>query len=709
MALTQVQIEDAIVRARCCLADMSYKLAQKRAQGSKDADCLFNKVAVLTMYLEALEHVLECPDSGNPELITGNACNLSGISGGYCWDGDAEILYIVNADGAGVLPYEDYYFTYEFAEDLAGPWTEAVGYNEWYVAIAVEDVNFIYVRITMKCNSVDATSVSNTFQFKTSPAEYDAVTFGYATTTTNTTQTLIPETWYIREGDSLTISNLNSDFIISSAENLNTSTILATNVQTFTLNPEDAGYPTDGQQIELQFEYIGDNALLPCSIYRIIHVEIVPDPIISSTTTVVCSGASLDLTVANHVYDTYLWSTGETTDTITITDAGVYSCMVGEGGITGLIDYHTITINLDVPTPIIVNQATQLEMAPLVWLPNGTVLTLEAIDSGVFSGGYPVGTSCAWVDLVSGTFTLTTDNGTSYQVVITLPGGLGSCEGTSPEYHIYSINIITDADVVDESCGGANDGSITTTVTNSVLPESAHALIDVTFEWYDSTMTLIQTTTGTSLTDSITGLAPGDYYLDVTGEYANGLITTSGTISYTIDPASVITLNITPTNPTCPANSTGGASAFGTALMSASGGVAPYDYYLNGVFQGSSATTWFATNLPAGAYTSSVMDANGCTAIGPGFNITSPTAWSVTASETVCDGGGATGELTITAIAGGDGFYSTQEIYDGALNFVGTIGALPHVQTGLAADTYTIYLIDGSGCEYQTTVNVTTC
>lgn len=709
MALTQEQIENTIVRAKCCLADMSFKLAKARAQGNKD-DCLEKKVILLTMYIEALQNVLECPDPDNPPLVSPAQCNLLGISGGLCWDGIGEILYILNADGANVLPYQDYWFEYAFSDDQAGPWTVANGYNDWYAAIPLAGVTFNWIRITMKCNEFDVNSEEVIFMFKADPSEYSATTFGYYSTPTSALSVL-EDTIYIQEGSDLTISNLNPEFIISSIENLTQSIVWGTNIQTLTIASDGAGYPADGDQIEILFEYIGTEATLPCAMYRRFYVQIVPNPVITPSALLFCTGGSVDLEVLNHVYDSYLWSNGDTTPTTTITAGGTYSVLVGEGSVTGLIDYQFITENTDTILPIITDQSTGLEMGLIEYIPFGTIITLEIVDNGSYTSGYPLGTTYEWVGIITGPSTLPSDNGSIYQALVTLPN---TCSGISAEYHLYTVAIQTDAVIVDEQCDGGL-GSITVTVNSDPLPESAHTLISVTYDWYDNAMALITSVTTASLTDTLPNLPSDNYFLEVTGTYSNGFTTISGTIPYTVSGVTgPSALNVSVTQPECPTNDFNApARTLGIALLTAVGGTAPYTYYVDGVPYGIPAMGAInVIDIEPGTYTTSVTDANGCSVAGADIVITAISDWSVTAAEIACDSGIGDGQFEVTAITGGTGpYFSVVEVYDSSLALVDTFDptTLPYTSPALPADTYQLYMLDANGCSYAPFIEITTC
>lgn len=92
-------------------------------------------------------------------------------------------------------------------------------------------------------------------------------------------------------------------------------------------------------------DYAGRTALSP-----LFHVEVYPgaDPVLSSAGTfALCAGRSFALQTTRP-FAQYKWSTGDTTASITITDAGVYSVeVVDANGCTGMSD--TLLVTLDDP------------------------------------------------------------------------------------------------------------------------------------------------------------------------------------------------------------------------------------------------------------------------------------------------------------------------------------------------------------------------
>jgi SprB repeat len=210
---------------------------------------------------------------------------------------------------------------------------------------------------------------------------------------------------------------------------------------------------------------------------------------------------------------------------------------------------------------------------------------------------------------------------------------------------------------------------------------------------------------GSLLITAIGGIAPLQYSIDgirfqssnsfnslISGAYtvyvkdANGCLNTrTVTVSNTAGPQ---TLTASIVNSSCNGND-------GSITTTASGGVAPLQYSIDGInYQ--SATGFI--NLAAGNYTLYVKDANGCIKTVPVIllNLIGP---SVTASSSSASCGSGDGTITATA-SGGTGVLSYS--LDG-VNF-----QPGNIFINLSAGAYTVYVKDQRGCIGNTSVTVTT-
>ncbi len=171
------------------------------------------------------------------------------------------------------------------------------------------------------------------------------------------------------------------------------------------------------------------------------------------------------------------------------------------------------------------------------------------------------------------------------------------------------------------------------------------------------------------------------------GTYTIGVIDANGcytTLSYIVTEPSPLNVNMIPTMISC-----NGASD-GSLNCQVSGGTSPYLYALNG---GAATSSAVFSNLTAGAYTLTAIDANGCP---QSFTstITEPTALALSASTTVSNGND--GTIALTA-SGGNSPYTYS--MDGQTYYSGSFFA------SLAIGTYTCYAKDNNGC--ITTIEVT--
>ncbi|HEU4717814.1 MAG TPA: PKD domain-containing protein [Bacteroidia bacterium] len=178
-----------------------------------------------------------------------------------------------------------------------------------------------------------------------------------------------------------------------------------------------------------------------------------------------------------------------------------------------------------------------------------------------------------------------------------------------------------------------------------------------------------------------TNLAQGNYTCTITD--TNGCVLTQ---SVSITQPAALAASFTPVNVTC----NGGAN--GSASVSVNGGTPAYTY----AWAPSGGTGASASNLPAGTYTCTVTDANGCT-LTVAAVITEPPAitTTVTTNNSLCGSG--TGSASI-ACAGGTSPYSYSWSPSGGTNATAT---------GLSAGNYTCTITDNNGCSVNATALIT--
>lgn len=181
-------------------------------------------------------------------------------------------------------------------------------------------------------------------------------------------------------------------------------------------------------------------------------------------------------------------------------------------------------------------------------------------------------------------------------------------------------------------------------------------------------------------TQTATGLATGPYIATITDD--NGC---TFTVSVTVPGPPPITATVSSTNTTCVAQN-------GTATVNATGGTPPFTYaWSTAPVQ----TTQTAINLPAGTYTVTVTDTNGCTNIqivlvGSGGSIST----TVSSSDASCANGN-DGSATANPVGGTNPY---TYIWNNSQNTQTAINLIP--------GTYTVTIVDANGCTTTGIVNV---
>ena len=205
----------------------------------------------------------------------------------------------------------------------------------------------------------------------------------------------------------------------------------------------------------------------------------------------------------------------------------------------------------------------------------------------------------------------------------------------------------------DPTCAG-NDGTITTNAYGGEMPYS--------YLWSNG-----------ATTANLTGLAAGYYSVVVTD--ATGA--TARCFATLVEYSPVAAFFVQVVGVQCSGDATGSVT-----IQKVGGGTGPYTFlWSNG------ATTQNLTGVPAGTYTLTITDANGCTGTAAA---TVPAAVTLVATATRTDvgcGGQATGSIAL-AVSGGAAPYA----------YRWSNGATTQNLSGLAAGTYTVAVTDANGC-----------
>ncbi len=278
------------------------------------------------------------------------------------------------------------------------------------------------------------------------------------------------------------------------------------------------------------------------------------------------------------------------------------------------------------------------------------------------AGGSLVGTGASITDLCAGVYTtlLTDANGCTLQQAVPITDSAG--EDLTPN------NGST-------SCPNTCDGSVSVDFTCGDAP--------CAIAWFDAQ--------GNDLNESgstLSGLCPGDYLVQVTN--ASGCVSIA---TATVTAPAPTNLLISSTPVAC----AGGCN--GSATVGVNGGIPPYTWTWSPAPGGGQGTP-LATGLCAGVYTVLISDGGGCDTTAQVL-ITEPQPLQVNAlvSGMAC-AGQCNGSIALS-INGGTLPYAV------VWNPVPPNGQGVLTATGLCAGSYAVSVIDGNGCAFSATYDIT--
>lgn len=368
-----------------------------------------------------------------------------------------------------------------------------------------------------------------------------------------------------------------------------------------------------------------------------------------SSTNQSANGVSDGTASANPVGGTspysYLWSTGETTQTISGLAPGAYTVTTTDShGCTAAQTLNVSAYNCTIQTSVAVTDISCFGQA------DGSA-TLN-----IAGGASP--------------FTILWSTGDTTAVLDSLPAGQYSVSVTDaancPESHTFTVlePQVLQANATGSTTSGVNSTDGTATANPTGGTGTYHYLWD----------------TGDT-TQSIANLAPGSYRLTVTDDRGCVAITTVEVLAGNCG----LTTSLLITGPGCHGNSTGQA----TVLVSGGGG--PFTYLWN-----TGDTTATITDVPAGMYVVSITNDAGCE-IQSGVDVPEPPAIVVapdvitpTSCVNLPEGAAS------LSISGGTG----------ALSVEWSNGADTAAITGLIGGTYTATVTDENGCSSSLTVAI---
>jgi hypothetical protein len=340
----------------------------------------------------------------------------------------------------------------------------------------------------------------------------------------------------------------------------------------------------------------------------------------------------------------YLWSTGATTPTLTVTAAGTYTLTTT--GFAGCSSTASLAVNALANTLTI---ATQANPAVCSQIPTGSA-SVQAV------AGYPP-YSYQWSDgvitpertgLIAGTYTVLVvdEEGFSQSATIEVQGGL------HPVATVLAVPVL---------CTGGSTGSATITVSSGTAPYS--------YAW----------STGAT-TSTLPNVSAGTYQAVVTD--ANGCSTSvSTTISEPMAPMTVTAS----AEKLCPGLNAAAGLAVG------SGGTPPYTYLWS-----TGLTAASVNNLPGGTHTVTVTDVNGCSAQ-TDVTVAFHPAIQIEAAVVPTGCQGTTGGSISLTVSGGTPPFSYQW----------NNGATTQNLTNVPAGSYFVTVQDAAGCYQTKTIGLT--
>ncbi|MFH0864986.1 MAG: PKD domain-containing protein [Bacteroidota bacterium] len=295
-----------------------------------------------------------------------------------------------------------------------------------------------------------------------------------------------------------------------------------------------------------------------CTATSSVTVNVDAQPTVTVNNAAVCQGQPATLTANGAA--SYLWNTGDITNSITVSPSATTSYTVtGSNNACTSTAIATVTVNENPVIQISYTNAT-------CGLPNGTI-TATPTNSCTTGFSYnwntvPTQTLQTAINLPAGTFTVTVS--------------CGSCSSTASATITNTAGpSVTITNIINASCGFSN-GSATTNATGGTTP--------YLYSWNSSPQQ-----SGTVLQN----VPAGTYNVTVT-DFNGCTATNTVTIGGTVPP----TASTSVTSETCDMLN-------GTATVTASGGTGSYTYSWN---SNPPQYTYSATGLASGSYTVTVND-----------------------------------------------------------------------------------------------------
>lgn len=343
---------------------------------------------------------------------------------------------------------------------------------------------------------------------------------------------------------------------------------------------------------------------------------------------------------------TYLWSDGQTTALATGLIPGSYDVTVTDANSCSLTEAIAVA-----DVPVITQNTTTVDVL-CNGGNNGEATFTVSGGIGSFTYLWSNGqTTATTTGLTAGTYCVTATDANGCTVtdcpVINEPPAL-----TSPTFNV--VNML---------CAIVNDGELTANTTGGTTPYS--------YSWS------VGQTTQTAI-----GLGVGTYTVTITDNHGCQII---GTETITSPP--ILELALTTDSVNCRNDSDGSATVVAT------GGVGGYSYQWS-----NTVTTATNINIPAGAYSVTVTDANGCT-ISDNINVGEPASAVVASVLATIDpdcNGATNGAIDADALGGTPNY-----------TFIWSTGDTTEDLSNLPAGTYSMTATDATGCSATTSTILT--
>ena len=398
---------------------------------------------------------------------------------------------------------------------------------------------------------------------------------------------------------------------------------------------------TDAFGCVFNFNYLLSSPAGPTLVMS--HTNISCHNLCDGTASVVASGGG-----GGYVYN---WTPGNPvgngTPNISNLCSGTYTVQVTDAG--GCVSLNTVVLpnhTLISPNPTIVNTSCFGSC-------NGSISLAPTGGTGVYTYSWLPGgqTTSTITNLCAGNYTVHVRDGNSCDSTLTIAVN-------SPLQLTVTLASTNDA------CNGVCNGTASTTVVGGT-PSYSYA-------WSN----------GPSVGPNIIGLCPNQYIVTVTDAHS---CVAKDTVVITQPP--VLTTTTSHLNISC------NNLCNGTAIVSPNGGTAPYTYLWNP----GNISTATASNLCAGTYTATVVDANGCSSSPAPVNITQPVAIVPNATFTLPTCNGLCNGTAASNPTGGTPPYT----------YTWMPGNI-HAQTinNLCAGSYTVTVTDLLNCTATQTINI---